>query len=330
MFFCFCSIFPFPWPILAVEAIHSLRSMVSSLLVAAAVFLTNPVAATEDSTLVMFWNVENFFGWKAEAMRDKHWTRKKFLRECQAISKAVLWVSDEYGRPPDLIGLAEVEDRKVLETLLRETPLRRLGYGIIHYDSPDPRGIDVALLFRKERLKLLCSKPLRINGLSTRDILLAGFERSGGDSLTVLVNHHPSKYGGNSVWRREAAMARLGEATDSLMAVGERKIVAMGDFNDTPESTAGYSGIMVNLAAPLAKKGIGTIKYSGKWEMIDMFFISPALAMGNPGTEMRVEIIPFLMVKDSAHSGEKPLRTFSGPRYVGGVSDHCPITLVIR
>ena len=304
--------------------------MFVSLLAAVSLFLSHPDVPSSDTTLLMFWNVENFFSWKAEAMKGKYWTRKRFLRECQAISKAVLWMSDERGAPPDLIGLAEVENRKVLELLLKETPLRRLGYGIVHYESPDPRGIDVALLFRKERLKLLYSKPLRIEGVVTRDILLTGFERAGGDSLAVLVNHHPSKYGENSAWRREAAMARLGEATDSLLAAGQGNIVAMGDFNDTPESTAGYSGKMRNLAASPARKGLGTIKYEGKWEMIDMFFISPALARRNPDAEMRIERIPFLMVKDGPRFGEKPLRTYSGPRYIGGVSDHCPITLVIR
>ena len=303
--------------------------MFQSFLVAA-VLLFPPVPAVGDSTLLMFWNIENFFGWKAEAMENKYWTRRKYSRKCQAFSKAVLWISDESGRPPDLIGLAEVEDRKVVESLLKETPLRRLGYGVVHYDSPDPRGIDVALLFRKDRLRLLYSKPLRINGVVTRDILLAGFERAGGDSLAVLVNHHPSKYGEDSSWRRRAAMSRLRSVTDSLMAAGDRRIVAMGDFNDTPESTLEYSRIMVNLAAPLSRKGVGTIKYAGRWEMIDMIFISPLVASANPGAEMRVERIPFLMVRDNAHSGEKPLRTFAGPRYIGGVSDHCPITLVIR
>ena len=304
--------------------------MFNGILVAAALFLSPPVVQPGDSTLVMFWNIENFFSWKAEAMKNKYWTRKKFLRECQAISKAIFWITDERGQPPDLIGLAEVENKKVLETLLRETSLRRLGYGIVHYESPDPRGIDVALLFRKDRFKLLYSKPLRIDGVVTRDILLAGFERGPGDSLAVLVNHHPSKYGQNSFWKRHAAMVRLAEATDSLFAAGQSEIIAMGDFNDTPGSTSEYSEKMVNLAVEPARKGIGTIKYSGKWEMIDMFFISPAIASRTPGAVMTVERIPFLMVGDGGSFGEKPLRTYSGPRYIGGVSDHCPITLVIR
>ena len=259
----------------------------------------------------------------------RHWTREKFKKKSRAVAKSFLWLADEEGRMPDVIGVAEIENRFVLERLVRDTPLSRAGYDIVHYDSPDPRGIDVALLYRKRSLKLLESRPLRVEG-NTRDILLACFRCENSDTLAFLVNHHPSKYGGGSSERRNAALRRLKEATDSLIREGMDAIVAMGDFNDTPESTAEYSEIMVNLAVPLARRGEGTIKYSGKWEMIDMFFISPAVAERNPGVAMRVVRIPFLTVRDNAHSGEKPLRTYSGPRYAGGVSDHCPITLMIQ
>lgn len=305
------------------------------------------VPAKEDSLLVMFWNLENFFDWKADttvsntsdeefsSSGKRHWTKRRFLVKCGAVAKSIFWIADRHGMLPDVIGLAEIENRFALDRLLAETPLRRMDYGIVHYESPDPRGIDVALLYRKRRLNPLVSKPLRIKNedgspLLTRDILLAGFLKSDGDSVVFLVNHHPSKYGANSSWRREAAMSRLGEITDSLKGDGWRNIVAMGDFNDTPSSTLEYSKTMVNLAAPLARKGHGTIKYSGKWEMIDMFFISPEIKAANPGIDMTIERIPFLTVKDNTHSGEKPLRTYSGPRYLGGVSDHCPITVVIK
>ena len=303
--------------------------------------------AKEDSLLMMFWNLENFFDWKADttisntsdeefsSFGKRHWTKRRFLVKCGAVAKSIFWIADRHGMFPDVIGMAEIENRFALDRLLAETPLRRMDYGIVHYESPDPRGIDVALLYRKRRLKPLVSKPLKIKNedgspLLTRDILLAGFLRSDGDSVVFLVNHHPSKYGANSSWRREAAMSRLGEITDSLKGVGWRNIVAMGDFNDTPSSTLEYSKTMVNLAAPLARKGHGTIKYSGKWELIDMFFISPEIMAATPGIDMTIERIPFLTVKDNTYSGEKPLRTYSGPRYLGGVSDHCPITLVIK
>ena len=297
--------------------------------------------AEGDSLFVVFWNLENFFDWKKDSLSAsrsdeefsslgaRHWTRGKFNRKSRAVAKSVLWLADEEGRLPDVIGVAEIENRFVLERLLRDTPLSGAGYSIVHYDSPDPRGIDVALLYRKQSLELLFSAPLRVGG-NTRDILLAGFRRNGGDTLAFLVNHHPSKYGGGPSDRRAVAMRRLEEVTDSLMKSGESAVIAMGDFNDTPESTEEYSKKMMNLAGPLARKGRGTIKYTGKWEMIDMFFISPAVAERNPGAAMKVARIPFLTVRDGAHSGEKPLRTYTGPRYSGGVSDHCPITLVIQ
>lgn len=321
--------------------------MLLCLLLAVILWREPQVPAREDSLLVMFWNLENFFDWKVDttisntsdeefsSFGKRHWTKRRFLVKCGAVAKSIFWIADRHGMFPDVIGMAEIENRFALDRLLAETPLRRMDYGIVHYESHDPRGIDVALLYRKRRLKPLVSKPLKIKNedgspLLTRDILLAGFLKSDGDSVVFLVNHHPSKYGANSSWRREAAMSRLGEITDSLKGVGWRNIVAMGDFNDTPSSTLEYSKTMVNLAAPLARKGHGTIKYSGKWELIDMFFISPEIKAANPGIDMTIERIPFLTVKDNTHSGEKPLRTYSGPRYLGGVSDHCPITVVIK
>lgn len=297
-----------------------------------------------DSLVIMFWNLENYFDWRRDTVLlnaseeeftsfgRKHWTKRKFMRKSLAIAKTVLWIADGEGMLPDVIGVAEIENRFVLERLTKDTPLSKAGYGIIHYDSPDPRGIDVAMLYRKDRLKPRSSKPLRVEDrddpeFHTRDILLAEFIGPGGDSLAVLVNHHPSKYGGGSSRRRETAMRRLKEATDSLTASGWRNIVSMGDFNDVPESTEEYSRTMVNLAIPLAGKGEGTIKYSGRWELIDMFFVSPSLA--GAGAEMKIFRIPFLSVRDNAHSGEKPFRTYSGPGYSGGVSDHCPIVLKV-
>lgn len=304
------------------------------------------------SFLLMFWNLENFFDWRDDSLSasssdaefssfgKRHWTRKKFYAKCNAVAKSILWIQDQKGRLPDLIGVAEIENRFVLSRLLDATALRKAGYSIIHFESPDIRGIDVALLYRASRLKLLRARPLRVMNMNphgppllTRDIFLAEFQTSGADSLAVLVNHHPSKYGDDSQWRREVALHRLRGAADSLQIQGFKNIIAMGDFNDTPRNKAfeiltGDSGLM-NISASLAASGEGTIRYEGKWELIDMFFISQSL-FSDRQPVMEIERIPFLMVKDNAHSGEKPFRTYSGPRYIGGVSDHCPILLDIR
>lgn len=376
---------------------------------------------------------------------ERHWTKKRFLTKCNAIAKTVLWLGspaqsvgpDSSGSPfsvsttgtgpsavfsgspfpvsttdaatdglPDIVAFAEVENRFVLRRLISETALKKLDYQIVHYDSPDPRGIDCALLFRNSRLRLLSSKPCHVglsgsftpsrslldlstaiasastvaastppDTLKTRDILLAQFLTPGGDSLAVLVNHHPSKYGGGETdWRREVAIERLRELSDSIAAEGWHQQIALGDFNDTPDnplfsrlspaltlcrygnpslpsslpsaaassdrpsassssgtgrpslSSAVSSSASFSSDRPSASSGPliprGSIRFNGEWQLIDLCFASPAIASR---CSFRAVMIPFLTERDAAHSGDKPLRTYSGPRYLGGVSDHLPI-----
>lgn len=295
---------------------------------------------SRDSVSVMFWNLENFFDWKNDSTSvsdsdfsskgSRHWTRKRFQSKCNAIAKSILWVSEEEGFLPDIIGFAEVENAFALKRLLRSTALEKLDYEIVHFDSHDRRGIDVALLFRASRLTLKSAQPchLYIGGaiIDTRDILLAEFLVPGGDSLAVLVNHHPSKYGGAALSdaRREVAVNRLKSLVDSL--INYKYIVALGDFNDTPDNPV-YKRLdtsLVNLSLPLHQEHLGTIRYNGEWELIDLCFASRALS---EKSTLKILYIPFLMLPDRSHGGMKPFRTYSGPRYIGGVSDHCPIIL---
>ena len=124
-------------------------------------------------------------------------------------------------------------------------------------------------------------------------------------------------------------MINLSELCDSLLKTPENKqIVAMGDFNDNPDGSqfSIVDGIMVNKGLELHQKGEGTIRYEGKWDLIDMFMVSPAL---KESSVMEIVRVPFLMTREKKHPGEKPFRTYSGPRYIGGVSDHCPVVLLI-
>ena len=282
-----------------------------------------------DTLRVMFWNVENFFAPQADG--ERHWGRKKFRTKCQTVAKTLLWAASEQGGLPDIIGLAEVENAFVLRQLIQTTSLRKLDYKVVHFESPDPRGIDVALLYRSSRLCLKSAKPCHLYQadstiLPTRDILLAQFRGPGGE-IAVLVNHHPSKYGGVSASgpRRKIAVERLRQLADSLTAAGWKHLVAMGDFNDTPDNPLylRLSPTLVNLAEPLQRQGKGSIKYDGQWELIDLFFISESLLPA----QMEILQVPFLQTPDTGHAGTKPLRTYSGPRYLGGASDHCPIWL---
>ena len=339
--------------------------------------------AEKEGMTVMFWNLENFFDFKDDgtgesdrefsAVGERRWTKSRFYRKCQAVAKTVLWAGI-----PDIVGVAEVENRFVLRQLVGKTALRKLDYETVHFDSPDPRGIDCALLYRASRLTLVSAKPCQVSapGLQTRDILLAQFLTPSGDSLAVLVNHHPSKYGGGETdWRREVAVARLRALGDSLAASGWTRAVAVGDFNDTPDNalfnslapalslcrmtgpTAEYiredlpaerdadeRTFSRNGSAPPDRgisrrelsashsagrqslKGRGSIRFNGEWQLIDLCFVSPALA---GGASFRVLEPPFLTERDAAHSGDRPLRTYSGPRYLGGVSDHRPILVHI-
>jgi len=292
------------------------------------------VGEERDSLLVVFWNLENFFDYidsgggssdaEFSAGGVRKWSKRRFYTKCNAVAKTLLWSADKEGRMPDVAGFAELENSFVLRRILESTALSRYNYGYVHYDSPDPRGIDVGLIYNRSILNLVSSRPHAVNGSTTRDILEACFTTVSGDTVTFLVNHHPSKYGGaSSASKRISAMRTMRSIVDSLNC---RRTIAMGDFNDTPDGDAFpvIKGTMINLAEAAAERGEGTIRFDGKWELIDMFLVTPDM-----DAEMKILYPPFIMTKDSAHSGMKPLRTYSGPRYVGGVSDHLPIALKI-
>ncbi|MBQ3711600.1 MAG: hypothetical protein II891_04300 [Bacteroidales bacterium] len=285
--------------------------------------------------IIYFWNVENFFA--PGEFPGHSWSKTRFYTKCNAVAKTLLLSADELGSLPDIVGFAEVGDASVLKALLGATPLHKLDYSFVHYDSPDRRGIDCALLYRRSRFRLLNSKPCHLYDsigavMRTRDILLAvletkggarldsvsgaGFdERSGGrpDTLAVLVNHHPSKVGSASDERRNIAMSRLHFLADSLQAAGISRIIAVGDFNDEVVPAAGVA----------IGGREGTIKFQGKWEKIDGCPLLEGLR-----AEERIFAPRCLLERDS-YGGEKPRRTFSGPRYLGGISDHLPVIYLI-
>lgn len=275
-------------------------------------------AVSPDELLVVFWNVENFFD-PESPQRPKYWTRKRFYTKCDAIAKILLLISEQYGRHPDIIGLAEVENRRVLNALRSSTVLRKLGYEIVQFESADRRGIDCALLYRRERLSLRSSKPAHIYDslaqlIPTRDILLAEFEE-----LSVLVNHHPSKIGGKSE-RRQLAMKRMTQLADSLCQFSRMPVLAVGDFNEHLWDCGGID-IKGSRETGAAQ---GTIKFNGSWEKIDGYF-----AFGEIAVNESIFAHPLLLCEDRAFGGLKPRRSFVGPRYNAGISDHLPVVLVV-
>ena len=300
-------------------------------------------AQENEKKLAMFWNLENFFDWTDQGTGEsdaefssygkRHWTRKRFYTKCNAVSKTIFHIGDLYGKLPDVIGFAEIENRGVLEKLCSSTLLRKCGYRIVHFDSSDRRGIDVALLYRTTCYNHL-SASLRApetdgNKLQTRDMLHISLKDLQTDEIyDYIVCHHPSKFGGEESSRpkRLAAMTALKEMCDSL---SNRNLIVMGDFNDVPSASQFdmLDDSLVNKADSLHAAGRGTIRHEGKWELIDMFLVSSNI---EGHSVMDIPEVPFLMTRESRHAGEKPLRTYSGPRYLGGVSDHLPVVLYFR
>lgn len=314
-------------------------------------FLMSPAcvvfSAGTDSLLAVFWNLENFFdftdGGGGSSDREfspegeRRWTGGRYWRKCHSVAKSIIWISEKYGRMPDVMGFAEVENGSVLRSVIYGTALKKYGYVQIHADSPDPRGIDVALVYRKRLFRCAGWKTFPVsadmdgNRMATRDILYVCLEGSDEDRYHFLVNHHPSKYGGAAATagKRIAAMNVMLHVCDSLSAAGENNIVCMGDFNDNPDGEAlGLAGKrLVNLGKDLHERGEGTIRFSGKWDLIDMFLVSRDM---ESSAVMEICFPGFLAVRDNTCSGMKPLRTYTGPRYSGGISDHLPIIMIVK
>lgn len=267
------------------------------------------------SAVAVFWNVENYFDPRS-ASAPQYWTRSRMMTKARAISKVVLSLADSTGTPPDYVALAEVDNDYVLKQLVYQTALRSYGYRYVHFDSRDHRGIDCALLYRgKAPRSRAVPLVMDLDTLATRDILVCEF-----DSLTLFVCHLPSKRGGS----QEAARRRVCalRTIDSLARFIQGPLVVMGDFNDTRSALS--DSLMAGLVELQPRGFAGTIKFEGQWEQIDR-----CLVRGVQG-ELEVCNLELLTTEDKGYGGVKPLRTFSGPRYLGGVSDHYPIMLQLE
>ncbi len=304
-------------------------------LAAVSAFVLPSAGRGDVSPAVMFWNVECLFDPFDDPLHDdeeytpagkRHWTWKQFCQKCGGVAKTIAASSQVWGRLPDIVGLAEVENRMAVASILKGTVLEEAGYGIVHRESPDRRGIDVALLYRRDVFRVLSVDSLRVASTRpTRDILYVKGLYKQSDTLHLLVNHWPSKLGGAQVSdaARKVAAATMNACADSILAASPGAFVlAMGDFNDTPANVVPLvTPALHSLSGPLVQRGAGTLKYKGEWELIDQFFCSD--------TSARMEIFApvFLLETDRTYTGMKPRRTFVGPRNNGGLSDHLPILL---
>jgi len=307
---------------------------------------------------VMFYNVENLFDTIDDpAINDSeylpgsklNWNSEKYNTKLQNIAYVVDLLGTE--KLPDIIGLCEIENRKVLEELISQKSMKKNKFRIVHQDSPDERGIDVALLYSGKAFRLLDYKSLPVifqddPDDKTRDILYARLLDKKKDTIHFFVNHWPSRSGGQAKSepkRIEAANTLLKELKNIYSDNRNPIVIIMGDFNDEPDNTSliqVISGIspeqddthaLVNLMARADKAGKGSYYYyyEKQWNMLDQFIVSSNLLDKN--NKISLSEKEGLILDDESimfrnNSGVlQPNRTSSGSKYFGGYSDHLPI-----
>ena len=268
----------------------------------------------------------------------RHWTKKRYWRKLNQISQELLSCSEE--GVPDMIALCEVENDSVLLDLTRRSLLRNAGYEYVSTQSPDVRGIDVALLYSPFSFRLLNSYSLRVTPVEgmrpTRDILYVEGQVISGDTLHVFVVHAPSRYGGERHSRpfRLAVADRLCASLDSLAAIHpDARVLIAGDFNDPADAPALqriYTHAMQNISREAqGEHGVkGTYRYQGEWESIDHLIASNPLY--RQLEDVRIHSPLFLLEKETVYGDYRPRRTYHGFRYQGGYSDHLPLVARFR
>lgn len=320
-----------------------------------------PMTATGEPIVVAFYNVENLFDIYDDPLTaddeftpysEKKWTQERYEEKLRNLAKVIDAIP---GELPSLLGLCEVENMAVLKDFAAEPALLPADYRIIHRDSPDGRGIDVALLYQHTRFQPIHNQFFTTalpagKRPETRHVLYTQGLVENGDTLNVFVNHWPSRYGGEVESRpNRAAIAQLvRNKVDSLMALNANaNILIMGDMNDDPTdpSVAQVLGAatslldtekpLYNLMADAHAADEGTYNYRGNWNMLDQFIVSwNMLEEGNglhfdlESTEiLRLDWMLFTHPKDRL---EYPNRTYGGIKYYGGYSDHLPIYTTLQ
>ncbi|MCB0517584.1 MAG: hypothetical protein H6577_23165 [Lewinellaceae bacterium] len=321
----------------------------------------NPQAAGE--VRVGFYNVENLFDTEDDpAVNDDEftpggklqWTEERYKKKLEQLAKVVDGMAY-----PALFGMAEVENAKVLEDFCEKTSLSKHRYQFVHFDSPDERGIDVALLYQKELFTVIGADTIAIHfpkevagedpNPATRDVLVVKGVLGKKDTLNVLVVHAPSRYGGEEQTQPEriyVAQQIKQKTVEIFRQNPNANILIMGDFNDEPDNKSIAETLAakpIPLGTPMANTlfncfleldaiGEGTYNYRGNWNMLDQIIISTHLLAAKNSLHFSKASIfrqEWMMYNDD-RNGPRPNRTYGGDRYFGGFSDHLPVMVVLE
>jgi hypothetical protein len=332
----------------------------SILLVLVASFLFTFTNCSRKTTAISFafYNVENLFDTINDPnindedflpTDDNPWNTERYNHKLEQLSKIMSDI-DPTGFP-SLFGLCEVENRWVVEKLISTPVMQKAGYNIIHKDSPDERGIDVALLYQPNKFKPLKSRFIPVvvpenPHNKTRDILYSKGLVNAHDTLHVFVNHWVSRWGGQAETEpsREYIASLIKTITDSIMKVNpDANILIAGDLNDNPTDPSMTNQLqarevvpnpapktLYNLSLAIYKNGEGSLYYK-TWDMFDQIIVSTAMLTGDGGIKVNADkqtVIKHDYLLFKPKNGEaRPSRTASGKKYFGGFSDHLPVYL---
>ncbi len=316
--------------------------------------------ARSNKARIVFYNVENFYDTENDSLTsdesftpdgDNHWTKSKYWKKVNNLAKVLTSIGG--WDFPEIIGMCEIENRRVLEDLTKRSGLSSAKYGIVHYDSPDNRGIDVAFLYRTDRFHVIHSEPIPVKFINepngkTRDILyVSGVFKFSPDTVHFFVNHWPSRYGGYAatIEKRNRAADILRHKVDSLLNINSKTLIfMMGDLNDYPSDISLIEHLralpdtnnanpmdVINLMYPIYKEGrYGSHKYQEHWGILDQMIVSYEFLTRKKGLHIdekgaNIFRAPFLLMPDETYVGLKNFRTYVGFKYTGGYSDHLPV-----
>ncbi len=311
-----------------------------------------------------FYNIENLFdtindpnialNHEFSPESEKHWNTEKYFSKIDRIGNVISQIgADVTGSAPAIMGISEVENISVLKDLVKAKDIKEYNYQIIHFDGPDFRGIDCALIYRPDYFKPTNTKRYRVTTdnpkFTTREQLLVSGEIDG-EEIHIIVVHWPSRRGGEkrSAPVRAAAADVTRSIVDSILNTDENaKIICMGDLNDDPvnasvkkhlkaigkkEEVKKGNQFLYNPMLKLYKKGIGSLAYRDNWNLFDQIIISKGFLNKEQKGYMYYKAMifnkPFLMQKEGKFKGY-PLRTYVGSTYMSGYSDHFPVYMFV-
>ena len=319
-------------------------------------FMFNNMASRKDIYSIGFYNVENLFDIvdNPNTADDEYlpqsrrrWTRKRYQQKLKKLSGVIAQLGTNLSKyAPAIVGLVEVENSKVVHDLITHKNLADKNYAYVHYDSPDERGIDVALIYNRKHFEVYSSKNYKLDLLDaegntdyTRDILRVSGNLNG-ELVHVIVNHWPSRREGlefTNTLRIKAAELVHQIINEIKEDVDNPKIIIMGDFNDDPTSDSVKKHLVTNEffnpMESLFEKGLGTLTYDGKWNLFDQIIFSKNFLTSAPEEHsfMFAEVFnkDWLQVFKGKLKGS-PFRTYIGPWYKGGFSDHFPVYAFLK